>query len=171
MSLAIHWRREKEGTDPMRYLDDVFRYAMARLGQREEAEDIAIEVVHAMPNPCYRRDLRLYMIGAARRKVADRLRNPRWQDRPGREFQESPAPGLPTFGESSHEAILVGESLEKLSQEHREVLVLKYVIGLTSAEIAKAIGKQPPAVDSMLQRARDAFAKAWESPSSHEEKP
>ena len=168
MSLAIHWRREKEGTDPMRYLDDVFRYAMARLGQREEAEDIAIEVVHAMPNPCFRRDLRLYMIGVARRKVADHLRNPRWRDRAGLEVRERPDHARDV---SRDEAILVDEALHKLSPEHREVLVLKYVIGLTSAEIAKSLGKQSPAVDSLLQRARDSFAKAWESPSSEEVNP
>ena len=51
MSLALDWLRTRNGEDPMGYLDTVFRYAMARLNQREEAEDIAIEVVQAYKCP------------------------------------------------------------------------------------------------------------------------
>ena len=77
MSLAIDWIFTRRGVDPMDFLDDVFRYSYARLGQREEAEDVAIEVVQALPNPCKRRDLRVYMLGMARRKIADRFRRAR----------------------------------------------------------------------------------------------
>ena len=45
MSLAINWLRTQKGEDPMVYLDDVYRYVAVRLGNREDAEDIAIEVV------------------------------------------------------------------------------------------------------------------------------
>lgn len=64
--------------DPLKYLDDVLRYAFARLGSREEAEDVAMEVFQAafrfrsqLPK---RKDPRLYLIGITRRKIADHLR-------------------------------------------------------------------------------------------------
>ena len=64
--------------DPLKYLDDVLRYAFARLGSREEAEDVAMEVFQAafrfqsqLPK---RKDPRLYLIGITRRKITDHLR-------------------------------------------------------------------------------------------------
>jgi len=74
MSLALNWPWTGTGEDPARFLDDIYRYARTRLGSREDAEDLAIEVVQALPAPCRRKDLRVYMIGIARRKLADRLR-------------------------------------------------------------------------------------------------
>jgi RNA polymerase sigma-70 factor, ECF subfamily len=164
MSLSIEWIRSRRGQDPMTFLDDVFRYALARLGQREEAEDIAIEVVQALPSPCYRRDLRPYMIGMARRKIADRLR----KSRPPQVLLERDA--TDSFAAEADESAMVDAIMKGLSEEHREVLTLKYVIGLSSNEIGSLTGKRSTAVDSMLQRARDAFAEAWTRTTSDEVK-
>lgn len=164
MSLAINWFGAKVGEDPMRYLDDVFRYAAVRLGQREEAEDIAIEVVQSLPNPCFRSNLRLYMLGMARRKVVDRMR----RNRQGAELRDCDR--TVSFDAASDDASLVGQVLSELSPDHREVLTLKYVIGLSSAEIGKLTDKKADAVDSMLQRARAAFEKNWIQLSSEEVK-
>ncbi len=144
-----------EGEDPMRHLDDVFRYAMARLGQREEAEDVAIEVVQSLPNPCRRRELRAYMVGMARRKVADRLR----RRRPTVEVREGDAVGR--FDGASDEAAVMAVAMARLSADHRELLTLKYVLGFSSEEIGRALGKRAGAVDSGLQRARAAFEAVW----------
>ncbi|AIE84679.1 RNA polymerase sigma factor [Fimbriimonas ginsengisoli] len=146
----------------MKHVDDVFRYAMSRMGQREEAEDVAMEVVQALPNPCYRRDLRVYMIGMARRKIADRLR----RRHPVNEIRESEAASR--FDHASDEAAMVARTMSSLSPEHREALAMKYVVGLSSAEIGAAMGKRPEAVDSLMQRARDAFAREWTRTSSDE---
>jgi len=51
--------------------------------------------------------------------------------------------------------------MQRLSPEHREVLALKYVVGLSCAEIGKMLGKRTDAVDSLMQRARDSFARNW----------
>lgn len=155
MSLALDWLKARTGEDPMVYLDDVFRYAMARLGNREDAEDVAIEVVQALPNPCFRRDLRIYMFGVARRKAIDRQR----RSRPAVEVREGDA--MVRFDSVSDHHAMVATVMQELTADHREVLTLKYIAGLTSAEIGKVTGKRADAIDSMLQRARDAFAKKW----------
>jgi len=139
----------------MGYLNDVFRYALARLGRREEAEDIAIEVVQALPHPCCRRELRVYMIGMARRKVANHLR----RRRPSEAIRWDHA--VESFDDAANESALVASAMNRLSPEHRDLLTLKYVLGFSSDEIGSALRKRASAVDSALQRARAAFETAW----------
>ncbi len=155
MSLALERILGRQGENPMAYLDLVFRYTMARLGQREEAEDIAIETVQALPNPCYRRDLKLYMLGMARRKIADRLRRMR-ATLPIHEHEATTR-----FDGQSDQTAMIHSVLHSLNEDHREALTLKYIVGMTSTEIGRLVGKRADAVDSMLQRARDAFAREW----------
>lgn len=165
MSLAIDWLWLNRAENPMDYLNDVYRYVMARLGHREDAEDIAIEVVQSLPNPCRRRDLRLYMLGIARRKIADRYR----KLKPTEEIRETDLEGR--FDHQADEAAFVASVMINLTMEHREALVLKYVVGLSSAEIGKVMARKPEAVDSLLQRAREAFGRHWEELSSEEVNP
>jgi len=148
----------------MAYHKEVFRYAMARLGSREDAEDVAIEVVQALPNPCFKQDLRIYMLGMARRKAISLLR----RKRASVEIRDREA--TTSFDERSDQAAMVGQILGGMSEEHRDVLTLKYMAGLTSVEIGRITGKRSDAVDSMLQRAREAFAQAWTRLSSDEVK-
>ncbi len=164
MSLAIDWFRTKKGEDPMVYHADVFRYAALRLGQREDAEDIAIEVVQALPNPCTKDNLRVYMLGMARRKVADRFR----RSHQANELHENDVVG--SFDAQSDDSAMVGSVMKGLSPEHREALTLKYVIGLSSAEVGRLMGKSSQAIDSMLQRARSGFELGWLQLTSEEVK-
>ena len=164
MSLAIDWVWLRRGENPFIYLNDVFRYSMARLNHREDAEDIAIEVVQSLPNPCRRRDLRVYMLGMAKRKIADRHR----RSRPTDEIRETDLSG--TFDHQADEAAFVTCVMQHLTLEHREVLVLKYVVGMSSAEVGKVMDRKPEAIDSLLQRAREAFGRHWKDLSSDEVK-
>jgi RNA polymerase sigma factor (sigma-70 family) len=54
--------------------------------------------------------------------------------------------------------VAVGQILSRLSPDHREVLALKYFHELTLEEIASLTGRSPAAINSLLQRAREAFA-------------
>jgi RNA polymerase sigma-70 factor, ECF subfamily len=162
MNLALDWIRPKRGEEPMAFLDDVFRYAYARIGSREDAEDIAIEVVQSLPSPCRKENLRVYMLGMARRKIADRTRRRRAT------VSINELDATTRFDPASDDAALVGHVLARLGDDHREVLTLKYIVGLSSREIADLIGRQPGAIDSLLQRARDAFAEVWTQLTSEE---
>lgn len=53
---------------------------------------------------------------------------------------------------------LVGAALALLSPDHREALVAKYVDGRSTAELAANTGRGVKAAESMLTRARLAFA-------------
>ena len=139
----------------MHFVDDVYRYALARTGSKEDAEDIAIEVAQQTPTQLSREELRPYMIGMARRKVADYFRSAARRVENGALLEGLVATPIDTM-------IDVQRALETVSESHRECLILKYVNGLTSNEIGKLMALNSEAVDSLLQRARKAFANQWE---------
>ena len=58
------------------------------------------------------------------------------------------------------------DSLERIPAEHRAVLVLRYVDGCSSREIAEAMGRSPQAVDSLLARARRGLIATFEEVAS-----
>ncbi|RYG38506.1 sigma-70 family RNA polymerase sigma factor [bacterium] len=144
-----------------RVLDEVHRYAQFRLGQVEDAEDAVMETWHALrkrPAPFLAADdPRRYAIGICRRKVADVVRRRKWQfwrTDPG----ANPNPDL-------HQRLMVGSVLASLPDDQREVLALKYFHEFSAAEISEVTGRSVAAVNSLLQRARKAFAESaggWE---------
>lgn len=54
----------------------------------------------------------------------------------------------------------VVRALGTLNAVHRQVLSMKYLDGASVAEIATVLGRSPVQVQSLLQRARDAFRRA-----------
>ncbi len=143
----------KTSADPYEFIDDIYRYAAAKTGSREDAEDIAIEVVHRAPKNLAREELKAYMVGIAKRRIADHYRKIRPDET---RLQELQIPAM-------EEALDVHRTLGNLAENHRECLILKYVAGLSSAEIGDLMELKPEAVDSLLQRARKSFADEWEA--------
>ena len=148
--------------DPMAYLDDIVRYAYARLGSHEEAEDVAMEVFQAAFR--FRRELpsksnpTLYLIGITRRKIADHLRSRNRQR--GRNTVSLDDPTLKELSAQPNEtSFQLVEALDSLPELQRDVLILKYLFGFSTDEIAGLIRKSPQAANSLLQRARESLAK------------
>ena len=67
---------------------------------------------------------------------------------------------------ASEEDSLVLETLERLPERHRDVLLLRYWDGLSTAETAEVLGCSGPAVWVRLHRARGAFRDVYTSPAS-----
>lgn len=57
---------------------------------------------------------------------------------------------------------LVGAALSSLPEEYQEALVAKYVDGRSTADIASERGSSTKAAESLLARARTAFARVFE---------
>ena len=151
-----------------RHLDDVFRYVARRLARREDAEDVCAEVFAAAFEalPRFRGDVepRLWLLGIARRKVADALRRKtlrREVDFPAEWDEADPnrhaSPPRALIREESRAAM--HELLSKLKDEQREALLLKYVEELSVEEIAVVMNRSHAAANSLLQRARAAAFK------------
>ena len=146
--------------DALRYLDDVLRYAFARLGSREEAEDVAMEVFVAafrirshFPKKV---DPKIYLIGIARRKIADLVRR-RLRQRGKDTISISDPTWVDQGYQPSQELLETLEALRPLPELQRDALILKYFHGFSTQEISQILRKSPQAVNSLLQRGREAI--------------
>lgn len=135
--------------------------AYSTLSDRHLAEDAAQE---AFAVAC--RDLRrlrrgdkfAYWLNAICRKVACRL--VKWKTRGGLP-EALPSVAVPgDDGEESREdrAVLVRQSMHRLSASAREIVVLRYFSGLTQEQIGAVLGISDRAVHSRLCRARRKMA-------------
>ena len=146
-----------------RHATFLLRYVVLRLGDGPEAEDAVAETFAAALNSLSRfpqpapdgaddDPARAYLVGIARRKVADALR------KQGRESPLSPTLRSPSDPAremvTEDEAARVRALLASLPDAYREVLLLKYADGLSLIEIGIALGKSPNAVGQLLHRAR-----------------
>ena len=147
------------GMDPANlqrlYLDDVWRFVSSRLDRQEDAEDVTMEVMAAaferVRNDTVVADYRLWLLTIAKNKVADALR--RRYRRKETALVDSDQPD----GADHLRRFTVNSILDKLPEDHSQALVLKYVNGLSTEEIAAVLGKSPEAANSLLQRARQGF--------------
>jgi RNA polymerase sigma-70 factor (ECF subfamily) len=138
------------------FANDVWRFVSSKLDHREEAEDVTMEVFLAAFSRL--RDLRnidspkIWLLGIARHKIASRRR---WWSR----RRESPLTDdlIGTDPIASAERQAIRELLSQLSDDQQEALILKYVNGLSTEEVAKVIRRSPPATNSLLQRARETL--------------
>jgi RNA polymerase sigma-70 factor (ECF subfamily) len=137
--------------DPLILLNDIYRYALGRLGSKEDAEDATMEAfiaVHSAPHRWRKaREPKLYLFGIASRKVADILRRRR------RLPEETPNSVEPDLNQRQ----AIEQVLGRLPDSQREVLILKYLYEFSTGDIAQIVRKSPLAVNSLLQRAREGF--------------
>jgi RNA polymerase sigma-70 factor (ECF subfamily) len=133
----------------------IFRLARATLG--DGAEDVASETfVRAWTAlPKYRdtgAPFVTWLYGIARHVVVDELRR-----RSRSELQTDIDMG---GVEHSHDdRLMLAAALDGLSDEQRQVLELKFFIGLTNDEVGTALGKTPGAVNAQQWRALQALRK------------
>jgi RNA polymerase sigma-70 factor (ECF subfamily) len=140
-----------------RYLSEVFAYVSRRLPTSEDAEDAAAETFQAAFLSLSRlrgQDPRLWLLGIARRKVADSLRK-RSRRRESALSDQIAAVSTPHSATEQEEAArAIRRIVMALPEDQREALLLRHLEGLSQAEIAVVLGRSPAAVNSLLQRAR-----------------
>ncbi|RYX83046.1 RNA polymerase sigma factor [bacterium] len=156
------------------YLDHVYRYVARRLERREDVEDVCAEVFivafEQLPRFRGEVEVRLWLLGIARRKVADAIRKRvRRREIALSESEELERPDASHLSIPQN-AVMQLESrsvlrnvLLGLKDEQREVLLLKYVEELSVEEIAVVMNRSKAAANSLLQRARAAAFKAGEA--------
>ncbi len=143
----------------------VFRYVMARTSDVTTAQDIAADVFseavkgigsyHARGKP-----ILAWLYRIARNLVADHFNALR---RKGADPLSSLSPAQsdvadPGADPASHVHRLdVRGALAGIKDSHREVLILRYYLGLTLPEVARLLGKKERAVYSLHERAVDSL--------------
>lgn len=154
-----------------RYLEDVFRYVLRRVPSVPEAEDITAEVFAAAAASLRRFQGQcapyLWLLGIARRKIADSLRRRAVRREVlHSEMTDDAAASDPLWetlvAVEGPEAALVRaearrvvrELVAGLSPDQREAVLLQYMEQLSLAEIATVMGRSEDSVKSLLKRAR-----------------
>ena len=160
-----------------RYYPQIYRYVHARVFDATTAEDLASTVflgaVKGIRTFRYEgQPLLAWLYRIARNVVSSHQRTMFRQktvslssmlDLPGRLLgQTTQAPradGDNVNAGSSVEPLDLREAITKLPQAQREVIVLKFFVGLDAKEIASLVGKEPAAVYSLQARALDGLKK------------
>lgn len=147
----------------------VFRYLLARLGNRSEAEDMASEVFVEAARRMQDFDgggaaFAGWLFTIARHDLMDRGRSQRRRvvepvpDPPDLETSPDPADAVL----DRLDADRVRHALEELTEDQREVILLKFAAGLSNEEAAEATGKPIGAVKSLQHRGLGALRRALE---------
>jgi RNA polymerase sigma-70 factor (ECF subfamily) len=128
-----------------------------------------------------RGELRVWLLGIARKRVALHFRQAMARATEsmaaGAQLEEAESSGgtiLPDdMVEQLERAAVVRASLVMLDDRRREMLLGKYVEGLSVEELANRTGKTPKAVESLLSRAREQLRAllAWYFQPESEGKP
>ncbi|MFL5890008.1 MAG: sigma-70 family RNA polymerase sigma factor [Solirubrobacteraceae bacterium] len=149
------------------YAGELFGFALNALGERGTAEELVQEVFtrawrHADRYDPARASVRTWLYQIARHAIIDARR--RASVRPGLPLHE-PAAAAEPVGESLEQAMLgwqVVTALDRLSADHRQMIRLAHLQGLTMREIAERTGLPVGTVKSRTWYALRALRLALE---------
>lgn len=159
-----------------RHAEELYRFAHHRLADRGAAEDVVQETFLAALDRIGtfdgRGSLSAWLRGIAKHRIADHFRrrpmglSEALLDADGEidsilarvSREELPDSAL----EAKETAELVDATLASLPPEYARALVAKYVEGRSTAELAAEGGRTNKAAESLLLRARRAFAEVFE---------
>jgi RNA polymerase sigma-70 factor (ECF subfamily) len=144
-----------------RHHREVWRYAYGRTSSRDSADDLAAQVFAEALASIHRyrdkgRPILAWLYAIARNLVSKHLRRTR-RDAPERDIE--PSGGSPDEGLDS---LVLADALKRLTNEQREVVVLRFYAGYSTREIAAAMGKHEAAIYSLEVRAIGALRRQFE---------
>ena len=139
------------------YVDMVFRFALARVGDRAQAEDIASETfvraLRRIGSVTYQgRDIGAWFVTIARNLILDHVKSSRYrlEQTTGEIAEHSPithGPEQEVLDGAAHDEVLRG--LRRLTRGQQECLTLRFLQGLSVAETAVLMGRSAGAVKSL----------------------
>ncbi len=145
-----------------RHLDAVYRYCFFRLRSPSEAEDVTADVFHralvAMPRYEPRRPFLALLYTIARNIMVDRAR----RTRPEAAFEDALDHATEEAGPEARsiaqaETALVRDAIRQLSPLQQEVVILRFIDGRDTKEIARLIGRRESTVRGIQMRALAAL--------------
>lgn len=161
------------------YVDEVYQFIYVRSGfDPAVAEDITQDIFIAVFRGLYKfKGLcseRTWIYKIARNKLNDFYRKQYRQEFETVDIDEAvqlydPLHDMDMQMEKSFKSRLVRNCLDKILSHYRIILLLKYVDDKSIKQIAEVIEKSPKATESILQRARCAFIKEYQSLNRMEE--
>lgn len=151
-----------------RHQDGVFRFVFRMVGSRDQAMDLTqdsfLKAWQALPGWRPEARFRTWLLQIARNASLDVLRRRSLADFvPIDEAFELPGPGPTPESQAAakQDLRLLDAALRRLQADHREVLLLRELEGLSYEEIAAVLDVAEGTVKSRLGRARAALLQAW----------
>lgn len=143
-----------------RYVDVVYRYVLFRVGDRELAEDVTSETflraLRRITTVSYQgRDVGAWFVTIARNLVLDHVKSSRFRLEITTAEVDSQrvesGPEQEVISRVTAEALL--ECVERLGDDQRECIVLRFLQGLSVAETATIMNRNEGAVKALQHRA------------------
>ncbi len=167
-------QRAKEG-DPAafaeiydRHQPAIYRYIFFRVGDTGTAEDLSSEVftrlIERMDHFTYRgRPLLAWLYTIARNLIADyQRRSGQTTTLPSYEQLVTEADDLEQIAERGLAQQRLAAAMTTLTEDQRQVIILRFIEGLDNAEVAQTLGKSVGAVKSLQHRALAALRRVLE---------
>jgi RNA polymerase sigma factor (sigma-70 family) len=139
----------------------------ARMDPEDILQDVAIEAIHSWPTLSAPDLAGPWLVTLARRKVARILRDhvgvaardPRREqgiktDLPLPDRRSGPV----TAADRSDRLLLLEQALQRLSEDHREVILLMKIEGLAAKDVGERMGRTENAIHLLLGRALKRLA-------------
>jgi len=144
-----------------RYVDQVFRYVLFRVGDRSLAEDVTSETflraLRRITTVSYQgRDVGAWFVTIARNLVLDHVKSSRYRlEVTTAELddnrQVTAGPEQAVLDEATSHELL--RCVSELNDDQRECIVLRFLHGLSVAETAQQMGRNEGAIKALQHRA------------------
>jgi RNA polymerase sigma-70 factor (ECF subfamily) len=152
-----------------RYRDAIYRFCLARTGTSHDAEDLTSDVfVKALQSIDRYQDRGLpfaaFLYRIARNAAIDRSRTLK-QPFSFDGLLVEPASKQNVEAEAAfgvERSILLG-ALARLKQEHRDVIVMRFIEGYAALEVAQILGKTEGAIRTLQHRALERLRKEFDT--------
>jgi RNA polymerase sigma-70 factor (ECF subfamily) len=137
----------------------VYRYALARLRRHEEAEDLAaqcfLRAIQGIDRYSYQgKPFLAWLYRIARNLVADHVKQ---KVRENTQDLDADEPSV-TFGlDAVVNRVDLLAALDLLKRKHREIIVLRFLLSLSTKEVGILLGKSEAAVHSLQVRAVESL--------------
>jgi len=144
------------------HLRDVYSYAYYRVGNHHDAEDLteqaflqAYRHFERAQRESSGRPLRPWLIRIAHNLASNYHRDRSRRQEAALDTVEPPSHphGTEQIVEGREGLRLVMERLERLSEDRREALIMRFALGMSNREIARALGRTDGATKVLIHRA------------------
>lgn len=148
-----------------RYVDRVYSYHYYRTGSEADAEDLTARTFYQALSHLDDFEERGVPFSAWLFTIAHNLVANYHRDRsrhPTAPLESADTSAAPVPFAGTEDAQIVREAVARLPAERQHLILLKYVEGLSNAEIGQALGKSEGAIKSLLRRTLAALRRDLE---------
>ena len=138
----------------LRYADNVYGYVCSIVRDEHEAEDVTQQLFAKLLTALQRYEPRSVPFSAWILRIAHNAAIDHMRARRAVPCEEVRSPELEDSDVSRERARDLHDALKKLPPEQRDVIVMRFVLGLTPREIADRIGRSEDAVHGLQHRGR-----------------